>query len=321
MTKKIAIINNKGGVGKTTTGLALASEVSLLNRKVLYVDLDPQGNSSRSLGLYENTEKKVSDVFNLRGTNLTKENVMECVYQTKYENIWMIPNNEEFSLTMDSIFVDTGRSQQYVLKKAMQLIEEEFDYIFIDTNPFFNLITVNTLAYVDEVITPIATDGYSLMGLTKLLEKIEEIKNEFNPALKMTGAFFTRVKDKTNLYKEMNELYQEGLSSIFISTYIRENNKFIESTTAFEPITYYAPNSSAALDYRILLKHLNILDPESSENLEKKFRKRIADLKQKNKEDEKKIAALKKEPESDTKIKRIRSRIEERNHEIERITQ
>lgn len=157
--KIISVINNKGGVGKTTTACTFAEILAKIHKKVLVIDLDPQGSSSQLLGRFRTSEKTVSTLFMLKGNNVNEINIHNCIQITEYENIDIITTNEDFTFISDQITYDTSRVQQNILKKIISYLPE-YDYIILDNSPYFNIITMNALCCSDFVITPVENDGY-----------------------------------------------------------------------------------------------------------------------------------------------------------------
>ena len=268
--KVISVINNKGGVGKTTTVCTFAEILAEISKKVLVIDLDPQGSSSQLLGRFRTSEKTVSSLFMLKGSDVNDITVHECIQSTNYKNIDIISTNEDFTFISDQITYDTSRVQQNILKKIITYLPE-YDYIILDNSPYFNIITMNALCCSNFVITPVENDGYGYSGLTVLLRKIFDAKDELNPALEFKGVFFTKVNNRTNLFKDLYVSYKEEFGDRFISTYIRQDNKVKESATAFIPLLHYDPRTNAVKDYLKLLENLNILSDGESQQLQHLF--------------------------------------------------
>lgn len=265
--KIISTINIKGGVGKTTTIGAMAELLAEINKKVLIIDMDPQANSSQLFQRYETSGETINNVLLLKGVEITKENVCRSIQKTENEKIDIIASNEELSFVCNSITFDTGRAQQIILRKAVNTIKEEYDYILIDNTPFFNILTINSLCASDYVITPVGANGFSYAGLTRLLTEINKIKEEFNEDLKFLGAYITNVNAIKVVFKELYEGYKEELGTGFIPQYIRQDKNVDESNTAFVPLLSYNPNGNAIKDYRKLMASLEIFDEEEKKLL------------------------------------------------------
>lgn len=272
MATKISIVNNKGGVGKTTTLITLAGILAKeLKKKVLVVDTDPQGNASQMLDRYRNTDYTISDLF--FETNINKDTVKNYIYETNLENVNVIPSNEDLSLKVDDIARDTSRIQQYILKSAIATIEDEYDFIFFDNNPFYTIITDNTLSASNYVLTPVESDGFGYIGLSQLLSKFHKVQIGLNKDLVFIGAFMTKAQVGTKVFKSLYEQYKDDINEKFIPIYIRQDNKAKESATTFIPLSALSPNSNIHKDYIKLLYHLNILDNETQKILKKKVEK------------------------------------------------
>lgn len=267
-TTILSSINIKGGVGKTTTICCLAEILAELNHKVLLIDADPQANTSQLFNKYQTHDKTINDIYLYKGTDINYENIKECIQKTDYENIDIISSTEELTFTCNNIAYDTSRAQQYILKKAISYIKDEYDMILIDNTPFFNILSINTLCASDYVLTPVQANGFSYAGLTMLLAQILNTKDEFNPNLQFLGVFFTNVNPRKVVFKDLYEAYQNEIGDKFISQYIRQDKNVDESSTAFVPLLKYNKNSNAVKDYRKLLYSLNILDPEKQKVLE-----------------------------------------------------
>lgn len=265
--KTLCLMNNKGGVGKSTSTGAFAEILASLNKKVLIVDCDPQGNCSQLFRMYRNTEKTIINLFLLPPSQVKAEAIQECIYKTDLRNIDIIPSNEDFTFTCDEISRDNTRIQQLILKRALSTVKEFYDFIIIDNSPFFNIISINSLCASDYVVTPVESDGYSYTGLVQLLQKINAVRGELNEELQFLGVFLNKAQVTTTLAKNLYRNYQDELSNSFIPVFIRLDNKAKESATRFVPLIKYCPSSNAATDYKRLLAHLHILDAESQKAL------------------------------------------------------
>lgn len=264
---KICNCNNKGGVGKTTTTVALAGILAELGKKVLVTDADPQGNSSQSFGQYGNGKKIILDLFNISASELTKESVKKCITQTAYKNIDMIPSNPDFSFIEEDLAVDVTRIRQYILKNALSKVEDEYDYIIIDTAPFYNIISINALSASDYFLTPVEADGYGYQGLLQLLKRVTKLQGELNPDLEFLGVFLTRGQIYNSSFKDLYESYTEGIGEHFIPVYIPHRKEVAESTIEFVPITEYVKSGKINHDYKKLLAEINVLDEETQVKL------------------------------------------------------
>lgn len=272
-TKVISTINIKGGVGKTTTIGCMAEILAELNKKVLIVDMDPQGNSSQLFNRYETSKYTINDIMLLKGSEVTKDRVKESIQNTDNPLIDIISSNEELSFTCNSITYDTSRAQQVILRKALKTCKDDYDYILIDNTPFFNILTINSLVASDYVLTPVASNGFSYAGLTRLLTEIYRIKDEFNEDLVFLGAFMTNVNRQKVVFRDLYSNYIEELGDKFIRQYIRMDKNVDESNTAFVPLYSYNKNCNAVADYMKLIISLGILDEAEEKELEKMIKR------------------------------------------------
>lgn len=269
----LSSINIKGGVGKTTTTCCLAEILAELNLKVLLIDDDPQANTSQLFNRYQTHDKTINNIYLYKGQEINYENISACIQKTDIENIDIIASTEELTFTCNNVAYDTSRAQQYILKKAIGYIKDDYDMILIDNTPFFNILSINTLCASDYVITPVQSNGFSYAGLTMLLEQILNTKDEFNPDLQFLGVFFTNVNPRKVVFKDLYEAYQNEIGDKFISQYIRQDKNVDESSTAFVPLLKYNKNSNAVKDYRKLLYSLNILDKDKQQYLDEIIKK------------------------------------------------
>ena len=225
--KKLSILNIKGGVGKTTSTINLASTLAEEGKKVLIVDIDAQSNSTMLFKAYDIDALSVSDI--LLDKNI---NVEDVIKGTDFDNIDVLPSNISLAFTEKKILLDVTRNQQNRLKKALEQVEDKYDYCLIDCPPSLNMITINALVASDEVIVPIKIDKFALDGLGYLLESINEIKDEFNENLKFL------------------------LGEKMLDTHIRQNISVVESTFEQKPVIYYKSKSNASKDYIKLAKEV-----------------------------------------------------------------
>lgn len=248
--KTISVLNIKGGVAKTTSTINLAAILASEGNKVLVVDVDAQSNSTIAFKNYDIDELSVSDVL------LHKEmNIFDVIKETEYENIEILPANISLAFTEKKILLDVTRNQQNRLKKALEQVEDKYDYCIIDCPPSLNMITINALVASDEVIVPIKIDKFALDGLEYLLESIEEIKEEFNPNLIFKGCFVT-MDSATTVNKEIKKALKSILKDKLFDSSIRQNISVVESTFEQVPVVMYKKNSNASKDYRSLAREV-----------------------------------------------------------------
>lgn len=241
----IAILNQKGGVGKTTSTINIAGELSLRGKKVLVIDGDSQGNATQNLGMYTPDNLTISDVL------LGKKNINDVILKTSLENIDLIPANLELQYAEMSLQQRVTRNDN-VLKKAMFELKTAYDYVLIDCPPSLSTMTVNILTYVENVLIPVKTDRNSLEGYERLLSVVDAIRQDSNEKLKVLGIFITVFEKQTVLDKQIYEDVQNGLGDLFINVPIRKCIEVREAPLANLPVSYYSKNSNGTEDYRNL---------------------------------------------------------------------
>lgn len=248
--KKISIMNIKGGVAKTTSTANLGACLSQKGYKVLLIDLDPQSNLTKLFKTYSMEDLQISDV--LLDKNL---DIHKVIKKTDFENIDIIPANINLIFTERNILVDNTRSQQNRLSKALSKVNEKYDYCLIDCPPSLNIITVNALCASDEIFVPIKIDKFALDGLEYLLERIEEIKDEFNPNLNFKGCFIT-MDSATTVNKLIKQELKNLLGDKLFNTTIKQNVKVIESTFEECPVVFSNKKARASINYKELCKEV-----------------------------------------------------------------
>lgn len=246
----ISMVNQKGGVGKTTSTINLGSALAGYGRKVLLVDFDPQGALSVGLGIpvYQ-LEKTLRHV--LVGEQIPARDVL---VKTQVQNLDLLPSNIELSAAELELVSEVGREQ--VLKSALRPLLDEYDFIIIDCQPSLGLLTVNALAASEGCIVPLETEYFALRGLALLTQTIEKIKGRINPDLKIIGILPTMYDPRTVHGREVLERVEEAFGDKVFETVISRTVKFPETTAAGSPITEYAPTSSASKAYKRLAREV-----------------------------------------------------------------
>lgn len=245
--KTLAIINQKGGVGKSTTAHALGAGLTLKGNKVLYVDLDAQGNLSYTL-------KANASGYNSLGVLERPETIKEEIQITSEGAI--LASAAKLA-SADKNIVETGK--EYRLRKALKLIAEEYDYCIIDTPPTLGIVTINALTACDYAIIPAQADIYSLQGIGQVNETIKPVKEYCNSDLKVMGIVLTRFSARSILSRELTEVIEEAakkLDTKVFNTKIRECISIKEAQVSQKDIYSYAPRSNAAADYKELLEEV-----------------------------------------------------------------
>ena len=245
----ISIISLKGGVAKTTTSVNMAYILYKMGYKVLLIDNDKQGNASKTFGLYNPEDKNtVARIMLERGLD-----VREIINKTPYSDtgagtLDIITANMELLEANMRTIVDTGRQQQTRFKKALEAVNSQYDFCVIDNAPDINMSIINALVVTNDIIIPIMIDQYSFDGLEILTEQIEQVKEDFNPTLTLTGCIITQYK-KSDVQQQGAEILDSGYP-IFESKIRRTENKVNESTFAGKPVVEYSVRCGASQDYK-----------------------------------------------------------------------
>jgi len=242
MTKIIAICNQKGGTGKTTTSVNLAYAVSQLGKKVLIVDMDPQGNATSGLGINKSTlDKSVYDVL------LNRHSAEEVIVQKAFPSLDILPCN--INLTGAEIELVGVLSRETRLKKALAAVAHNYDFIFIDSPPSLGLLTLNALVASNAVIVPIQCEFYALEGVSQLLNTINLVRDGLNPTLNIEGVLLTMADFRTNLTNEVIKEIKGFFKEKVYSTMIPRNVKLSEAPSFGKPVMLYDPSSIGAKRY------------------------------------------------------------------------
>ncbi len=249
MGRIIAIANQKGGVGKTTTTINLSACLAEMGKKVLTIDMDPQGNTTSGLGLDKSSCKNT--VYELI---LGECSINDAVIHTEIENLDLIPSN--VNLAGAEIELLDVNDREYVLRNEVDYIRDDYNFILIDCPPSLNMLTVNAMTTADTILVPIQCEYYALEGLSQLMYTIDLVQQRLNPKLKMEGVVFTMYDARTNLSLQVVENVKNNLDTTIYKTIIPRNVRLAEAPSHGLPINLYDSRSAGAESYRTLAKEV-----------------------------------------------------------------
>lgn len=249
MGRIIAIANQKGGVGKTTTSINLSSCLAEKGKKVLAIDLDPQGNMTSGLGVEkESVENTVYELI------LGECTIKKSISKTVVDNLTIIPSN--VNLAGAEIELLGINDKEYILRTAVDYIRDDYDFIIIDCPPSLNMLTVNAMTTADTVLVPIQCEYYALEGLSQLIHTINLVQERLNPKLQIEGVVFTMYDVRTNLSNQVVDTVKENLDTKIYNTMIPRNIRLAEAPSYGIPINMYDSKSAGAESYRNLAKEI-----------------------------------------------------------------
>lgn len=245
----IAMCNQKGGVGKTTSSINIAGALSQYGRRVLIVDFDPQGAATVGLGINANAVEDTvyTALFNPR------MDVHAVIQHTDFDNLDIMPSNIDLSAAEVQLVTEVGREQ--VLAGVLRQVKDEYDVIIVDCQPSLGLLTVNALTAADGVIIPVAAEFFALRGVALLMQSIEKVQTRINPSLEVYGVLVTMFTHTLHCDEVLQRIYEAFQGKVFHSV-ISRSIKLPDSTVAAAPITIYAPNHKTAKEYREVAREL-----------------------------------------------------------------
>lgn len=239
------VANQKGGVGKTTTTINLSAAIAETGRKVLVVDMDPQGNTTSGFGVdKENVENTVYELL-LGGTTIDA-----CMQTDVFENLSLLPSN--INLSGAEIELIGIEEKEFLLKNVLKDVKDNFDFILIDCPPSLNMLTINSMCAGDTVLVPIQCEYYALEGLSQLIHTIELVKERLNPDIEIEGVVFTMYDARTNLSLQVVENVKENLNQNIYKSIIPRNVRLAEAPSYGLPVIKYDTKSAGAEAYRLL---------------------------------------------------------------------
>lgn len=242
MGKVIAVVNQKGGVGKTTTTVNLCACLGTQGRKVLLIDIDPQSNSTSGLGL--NPSEMSHSIYDVL---IDDYDIKACKQKTMIDSLDLIPSSVQLSGA--EVELVSMMAREVKLKNAIDTIKDEYDYIFIDCPPSLGLITVNALTAADNVLVPIQCEYFALEGLSQLVNSVRLVRQNLNPKLSIEGVLLTMYDSRTNLSEQVNNEIRKHFKDRVYNTFIPRNVRLSESPSYGLPITLYDPACSGAKAY------------------------------------------------------------------------
>ena len=259
MARIIAIANQKGGVGKTTTAVNLSACIAVKGRKVLLIDIDPQGNATSGLGV----DKRKVDLATY-DVIINGENIRDCIVPTVIDSLMLCPSN--IDLAGAEVELVSVISREMRLKEAVEKIRDDYDYILIDCPPSLGLLTVNALSAADTILVPIQCEYYALEGLSQLMDTVKIVRKHLNRTLDVEGVVLTMFDARTNLSIQVVDEVKKYFSNRVYSTVIPRNVRLSEAPSHGQPVILYDPKSKGSECYMELAEEVIYCVEEDTRN-------------------------------------------------------
>ena len=255
MSKVIAVFNQKGGVGKTTTNVNLTASLGTMGKKILVLDLDPQGNTTSGYGIEKHAvERTIYDVI-IDGVDIS-----ETILKTEFENIDIVSSDTD--LAGCEIELTSRNNREYILKNAIEKVRDDYDYIFIDCPPSLGMLTINSLTAVDSVLIPIQCEYYALEGVSQLMGTIKLVKSRLNPELDIQGVVLSMFDGRANLSIQVVDEVKRYFRGSVYTTLIPRNVRLAEAPSHGMPVHYYDSKCKGAVAYMELAEEFIDLEED-----------------------------------------------------------